>query len=304
MVSTSSAGEVAQCPVGSVPIQVVGEGGSSSVTTLPAATQSDFGIIGGGYPDFNAFVAAVTEHVAARLGKNKLCIDNAESRERSLLQFMHWKIRSGNNPPAPVTSLDARPSNGCRISSPWIDLAIERKPIPWIRAIVRWNERQFLADQAVLAGMLNVPPSVAKPLTNAEYGHFVSEYKKRELCQPTVKPLLDGENISSIKVYSTHSLFFCGPTEEPIAEPIEEYVPSDLLWLFRRFFSSGRGGYSAYIPKEIKEKNAEDYTKIVLALIDRCFASNDEANLQYDNILDIADLISLEQYKIDTPPIR
>jgi len=274
MVSTSSAGEVAQCPVGSVPIQIVGEGGSSSVTTLPAATQSDFGIIGGGYPDFNAFVAAVTEHVAARLGKNKLCIDNAESRERSLLQFMHWKIRSGNNPPAPVTSLDVRPSNGCRISSPWIDLAIERKPIPWIRAIVRWNERQFIADQAVLAGVKKVPPGVAKPLTMREYGRLDGEYSSLE-------------------------------QSERYGKLIEEHMPTDILWLLRNAkqrvpFSTQRPFFTSDYAKVAVKKGADSYTKLVLALIDRCFASNNGANLQYDNILDAADLLSLEQYKIDS----
>jgi len=42
------------------------------------------------------------------------------------------------------------------------------------------------------------------------------------------------------------------------------------------------------------------YTKLVIALIDRCFAA-DGADLHYNSILDAADLIPLEEYKIDTP---
>jgi hypothetical protein len=51
------------------------------------------------------------------------------------------------------------------------------------------------------------------------------------------------------------------------------------------------------------EKSAEGYTKIVLALIDRCFASpaSDSVGFYYDNILDVADPVLLKQYKIDTP---
>ncbi|MDR1351570.1 MAG: hypothetical protein LBJ59_12495 [Zoogloeaceae bacterium] len=53
-------------------------------------------------------------------------------------------------------------------------------------------------------------------------------------------------------------------------------------------------------------KGTEGYTRLVLALIDRCFASDEAtgAHLHYNNILDAADLIPLEQYKIDMPVRR
>jgi hypothetical protein len=44
---------------------------------------------------------------------------------------------------------------------------------------------------------------------------------------------------------------------------------------------------------KVTEKGAEGYTKLVIALIDRCFAS-DRAYLHYNSILDATDLISLE----------
>jgi len=158
--STSTAGGGSQCPVDTVPIQIVNEIRSGPEAILSTAKTSDSN------PHFGAFVTAVTEHVAARLARDKLCIDSANSKKRSLLQFkkrsllqfVNWPLdTSGNEPLAPVPSLlDARPSDGCRISSPWIDLAFERRPVPWIRAVVRWNQRQLLADQAMLAGARNV----------------------------------------------------------------------------------------------------------------------------------------------------
>jgi len=172
-----------------------------------------------------------------------------------------------------VPSLDVRPSGGCRISSPWIDLAFERRPVPWIRGIVRWNQRQLLADQAVLAGARNVPPGVAMPLRGSEYSHFAHEYESSEI------------------------------PPQPAAKSIEERVPPDLLWLFRRAWQSTRGPFEGYVNASMRkatEKGAEGYTKLVIALIDRCFAS-DGADIHYNSILDTADLISLEQYKIDTP---
>jgi len=265
--STSAAGGVSQCHVDTVPIRISNETRHSAVTTLSAAKISDSN------PHFRAFVTAVTEYVTARLDRNNICLNSAESKERSLLQFTHWRLFPGNNLPTPMQRLDAWPSGGCRISSPWIDLAFEQKPVPWIRGIVRWNERQLLADQAALAGAQNVPQDVAVPLTNSEISHFVAEYAHSEV------------------------------RREPAAKPVEERVPPDILWLLRRspqtttipFIGLVRGSMH-----NATEKSAEGYTKLVIALIDQCFTSG-KVDIRYNSILDVTDLIPLEQYKINTP---
>jgi hypothetical protein len=263
--STSTAGGVSQCPVGTVPIQVTDKAMHGPEIIISAAEVAD--------PHFRAFVTAVTAHVAARLARDKLCIGSADSKKRSLLQFVSWRLSVRENEPALLPSLDARPSGGCRISSPWIDLAFERRPVPWVRGVVRWNQRQLLADQAVLAGAPNVPTGLAMPLNNHEFIHFaLGEYASSEI------------------------------NNEPAAKPIEERVPPDLLWLFRRAWQSTRGPFSeeaAGAMDRAMGKGAERYTKLVIALIDRCFAS-DGADIQYSSILDVGDLIPLGQYKIDT----
>jgi hypothetical protein len=226
-------------------------------------------------------VAAVTERVNAQLAKNKLCVKSAESTDnmesaefnyRSLLQFVQWPLFMPYKyivPALPSTGWHGPPF--CRIYSPWIDLVVERKPVPRIFGIVRWNERQLLADQAVLDGAKNVPPGVVMPLSSSELGHFTSEYRKSA------------------------------------AKPVEERVPPDILWLFLRTWPYGikvsgfPGEESASMYRAV-EKGAEGYTKLVLALVDRCFApSASGKSLHYTNILDAADLIPLEQYKIDMP---
>jgi len=259
---------VPQCPVDAVPIQIVEMDRSGPVITLLSAAS-----IPDPHPlQYRSFVAAIVGHVAARLSEDKLCIESAESRHRSLLQFEF-------GPPwlethKPVQRLDAPPSSGCRILSPWIDLAFERKPVPWIRAIVRWNHRQFLADQAVLAGAKDVPPDVAMPLTGGEFRDFLSEYEAAGR--------------------------FPGPRRSE-TKPIEERVPPDILWLFRHTGGGtlpfGTSALGAMLTVEIK--NTENYTKLVIALIDRCFVS-DGASLHYSSILDVSDLIPLERYKIDS----
>lgn len=263
----STAGGVSQCPADEFPIQITSNIRTDPVTTLSAADMPS-------EPDARAFIRAVTEHVAARLAKDKLCIDGSDSKKRSLLQFLDWPLVT--TAPPSVPSLGAWPTGGCQITSPWIDLAFERKPVPWIRAVVRWNPRQLLADQAVLAGARNVPVGVAMPL---KYGEFW---------------------YGAAQDYANSEIF-----RVPTVKPIEERVPPDLLWLFRRsphITLTPFGDHALDTMRIVMEKNVERYTRLVTALIDHCFAS-DGTTIHYNNILDVADLISLEQYKI-TMPIR
>ncbi|MBL5862142.1 hypothetical protein JBO49_16110 [Serratia fonticola] len=260
---------VSPCPVDTIPIQIVNEVKSRPVTTLSEARISNT------YPHFRSFVTDVTKHIAARLSKENLCIDSADSQKQSLLQFVHWYVStSGNEPLGPVPSLGAtRPSKGCRISSPWIDLTIERGPVPWVRGVVRWNQRQLLVDQAMLAGARNMPKGLAMPLKSREFNQFALDYADTEILR------------------------------QPAVKPVEERIPPELLWLFRRAWQSTLASFGSGAQNSMEkamEKGAESYTKLVIALVDRCFDS-DGADIQYNNILDVAGLISLEQYKIDTP---
>lgn len=260
---TSTAGGISQCPADTIPIQITYGARQDSATTLSAARISDSN------PHFRTFVTAVTEHVTDRLAQENLCTDNTDSKEQSLLHFVNWPLTvSENKPIAPMPSLAVQPSGGCRISSPWIDLAFEREPVPWVRGVVRWNDRQLLADQAVLAGARNVPTGLAIPFLASEFRHFAHYYADSEILG------------------------------KPVVEPVEERIPPDILWLFRHSWQS------TYVPFEgdmdkVFERNAAGYTKLVIGLIDRCFDS-DGGSIQYNSILDVADLISLEQYKIDT----
>jgi hypothetical protein len=278
--SAGTAGDVSSCSVDTVPIQVMTPGHSSE--TMRSAAE-----ITNALPHFRAFVTAITEHVAARLDEDKLCIHGAEKMHsaewstRSWFQFLCWPLIMHRDYLVPrMDSSGASSPPSCRITSPWIDLVLDRRPVPVIRGIVYWNERQLLADQAVLAGASNVPPGMAMPLKPDELGHFIGEYRRSEIHR------------------------------RPTAKPVEERVSPDILWLLRRTWPS-TGGQTTPFPSPVivrgsmyraTEKGAEGYTKLVLALIDRCFASDGASlRLHYNGILDAADPILLEQYRIDTP---
>jgi hypothetical protein len=274
-VGTSTAEGVSSCTVDTVPIQFTTPGRGGTMRSV--AEISD------GLPYFRAFVTDVTKHINARLAKDKFCIngvdsmksmDSARRENRSLLQFVRWPLIIGHEYIVP-----AMPSTGwhggtlCRISSPWIDLAVEQKPVPQIVGIVRWNERQLLADQAALAGAKNVLLGTVMPLSPSELGYFTSEVRR-----------------------------------ESAAKPVEARVPPDILWLLHSWV--GTEERSTAVPfigivsgsmHRVTEKGAEGYTKLVITLIDRCFASDGKTELYYSNILDVIDPVLLKQYKIDTP---
>jgi hypothetical protein len=280
-VGTSAAGEVSPCSY-EVPIQIIVPSTNGfKIKTSAAEVDPEH---------FRAFVTAVTKHINSRLTRDKFCITSAKNMEnigiageehRSLLQFVRWPLFMDSEYIVPL-----QPYTGwhgdtiCRLSSPWMDLTIERKPVPQIVGIFRWNERQLLADQAVLAGAKNVPLNMAMPLMPSELGHFMSEYE-----------------------HADEELFYSRKLGKPAPKPIEERVPPDLLWLLRPSGGGGRRPFIGHVTgamDKAAEKSAKGYTKLVLALIDRCFAApSGKENLHYTNILDAADLIPLEQYKID-----
>ena len=272
---TSMAENLSTCPVDTVPIQILNKRGDNSATTLSAAGKYGFT----GNPSFNAFITAVTEHLAAKLAQEKLCLNSAESQERSLVKFayLYFTVPEDDQRLAAVRTLEALPSDVCRISSPWIDIAVERGPVPSVRAIVRFSERQFLTDQAVLAGAQNVPPGAPMPLTSEEYTRYFSAFAKSDMYR-------------SVIIYTG-----------PKIENIEKIVPPDLLWLLSNARFDGFRGEPGPTMRCVVDLGAESYTKIVTGLIDQCFTSDGATTRQYRGVLDVADLVSIEQYKLDMP---
>jgi len=266
---TGLAEDASPCPADAVPIQFIYLK-EQPVTTLSMTKINSI------LPGFPSFVTVITKHVAAKLAQEKLCLNNDESNKHSLLQFVTMPISSG--PPVLVPPLESPSPSGCRISSPWADIVVERKPVPSVRGIFRYNERQLLADQAVLAGMQNVPTGVAIQLEPREF----ERYGDLEYASSEIRKL-------------------------PAKKPIEERVPPDLLWLFRRAWQNvdytyfpGAAGSSM---KKAMATGSESYTKIVIRLIDRCFESEGE-DINYNSILDVDDPELLEQYKIVTSIIE
>lgn len=266
--SASHAAGPSACPTNKVPVQIVSERSTDLDPQLAAAK------ISAPHLPLHTFIKGVTQHISTRLAASKLCIDSAESKKRSLLQFVNMPLVYLYKPVAsPSLTLPAKSSADCRITSPWIDFAMGRSPTPWVRAVVRWNERQLLVDQAILAGMPNVPPGVPKQLRHDEFASFATMYH---------------EDIKS-QVGVAKKRF-------------DERIPPELLWLFLRslqltpvepFFMNADSAMSVAM-----KKGRDGYTNLVAGLIDQC-TDSDKSDIRYNNIGDITNPIVLKKYKID-----
>jgi hypothetical protein len=304
--NAAEAEDVPPCP-DTVPIQIMlpGDKIRLSAAEIPASLAR-----------FRAFVDTVSKHIDARMVENKLCINRAKDREsmrdagwdkRSLLQFVHWPLFMSNDYIVPAMASPQYSGPKCWISSPWIDLLVYRgekhpsdrsdqQPIPQIIAIVYWNERQLLADQAMLSAAANVPLNRTMPLSPNELDHFIREYERNVSLHRTL-PLSPGELGHFIREYERSELL-----GKVAAKPIEERVPPDLLWLLRRS-RQGSPFTNAVHDAMDKVTEREGHTRLVLALIDRCFASP-ASGVYHRSIADLTDPILLDQYRIDLRPLR
>ena len=266
--SASGATSAAECSRSSVPIRILDESVKPGTEIVSADRIDD--------PSYRTFVSSIIGHLSSQLAASGLCPDEKGEATTSELYFVRRPlVTSGEEALSPLPSRDAWPTSGCRIVSPWVEFAVERTPAPQIRGIFLWSERQMLHDQAVLAGARIVPAEPPAPLRRSTFERLAQDYADSEIRRMPASPAT--------------------------VQPLTDRIPPDLLWLFRHSWQSTRGPFSGAASGALRvavERVAGSYTEIVLALIDRCFASGAFSH-RYNSILDIADVISLEDYRID-----
>ena len=266
LINSSAAGEISGCPKNDIPIQIINQTTSGPVTFISEADISDPSPSIS--PHFRYFVTSITERIKTNLGKDNICVDT----NRSLISFVKWPltVRPNDELLSPSLPQNKRVASGCRITSPWIELVIERGQFPLVQGIVRWNQRQLLADQANLDAGRDVIVGLASPLGSKELAIFAEDFER-------------------------------SMTLEEQKNGIEDRIPPDIFWLFKHTAKSGFESYYMNVRGSVVSAqiiNADDYTKLVLALIDRCMNSGEEV-IEYKSIVDAHELIDVEQYKIE-----
>lgn len=83
---------------------------------------------------------------------------------------------------------------------------------------------------------------------------------------------------------------------------ISKRIPPDMLWLFQHAWQSTRGPFTELARAALADtigRAGPRYIELTKLLFDRCLAS-DAAEQRYASILDLADLIAFDRYRISS----
>lgn len=219
-------------------------------------------------PPFKNYVNIISRYIFDKIDE----IDNSSScRVQAELTFVYRPLISEGI--VPFNFKRTKFKNTRYLDSPWVKLSINKSPNLIVRAAFIWNERQFLFDQALMAG--------AK----------VS----------SIKPLLPlDENLSYRygKDYG-ESVIRARSEERATAQvSIEKRVPADLLWGFRKGTQGGRGGnFPDYPVIETVDLVFDKYVDIIKALLNRRFTS-ERIEQNYLSVLTLKDIYNIDLYRV------
>jgi hypothetical protein len=121
---------------------------------------------------------------------------------------------------APIALPSASDAAARQLLSPWVRLVLGPPPACAVHAIVHWNERQFLRDQALLAGAtvdLSAPPT---PLSEEAFARFAEDYAESVVREAAPE------------------------RREQALAALARRLPAELLWLFRHAPQSTRGPFA------------------------------------------------------------
>jgi hypothetical protein len=245
-------------------IRIIDDSVTSEVRSIEAVNDSYF----------KSFVASLTNYISTRFPNAGSCTENLDRGAMSSLTFVRLPLVTSDNNPfaAPPKLSPSFPGITCRLDSPWVKLAIRNSDKPLIQGVFTWNERQFLADQALLANPNLTLDSPLIPLSNRLFEKYAADYADSEILRSR-----SGK------------------------ASITERIPMDLLWLFRNSpqttfipFSSAARSSMNTMPKRM----AKNYINLTQKLFDRCFASAQKSEQRYETVLDLRNTISLDRYQI------
>jgi hypothetical protein len=227
---------------------------------------------------FKSFVTIISEHIRARAAAAPL-LENSKDEAEITASFVYWPlVAHGANSASTPPALDTDQTPGAaHLLSPWSHLAISKTPRLSVKAIFVWSERQFLVDQAFMAG--------ARPESSLRVARIEDKVFEKY-----------------VQDYADSVLLAASPEARAEAQAhMPERIPAELLWLFRQAWQSTFAPFSNGVRHALGtviERAAPGYTSLVETLVDRGFAAPGSEQ-RYDNVLDLGDVPALGAYKIE-----
>lgn len=217
---------------------------------------------------YEKFVVELVNHVKATLSNEAACDIYAPDPVKISLTFVerHFSVYENErerykNKSELTLKIDPSAINNfsCQLSSPWLDMTIQRSPSFEVVAVFNFEDRQFLIDQALLT-----------------YPHLAATFKR----QPLTDDLYDR---SEKEYYTLFNRFNSNSSTVPRPSPeTAKYIPIDLLWLFNHTLKDRAGIYEIH---RLVQARYLEYAEVVKALVSHCFASEESHNFKTINEL-------------------
>jgi hypothetical protein len=261
---------LAMCAQNSYEIHIIDESVTrQEILSVEAVTNSHF----------RSFITSIKHHVLSKFPGAVSCQENLDNKPKIELVFVRLPlVTSENRPIAPAPSPDASRSDViCRLDSPWAKLTVNRAERPLVRGVFIWNERQFLLDQALMAGAQASFGTAPVPFNESVFDKFIQDYTNSVLLAPSPE---------------ARNMALTG---------VAKRLPPEVFWLFRRSPQSTRGPFTGFVMSALSTTIARanpQYTALTKVILNRCFASR-RTEERYESVLDLKNLFPIDKYRID-----
>jgi hypothetical protein len=235
--------------------------------------------------EFMQYVDKVSEHVLTSI---RALPEYCTMRPSSSIDmvFAYTPLNRRMNRHFIIPAKRSKLSNDYTLDSPWANFSLgngEDKKFQFY-GLFNWNQRQLLADQAMLDEAKNLPP--AEPLEGLALMDGVQDKKTFVgYCS----------DYRSVK-YSGNTIY---PTDaekqKATAENIKK-IPADILWLCKRVSDEALGGDEPI--HRFQKKVISHYVDLNKSLLNEFFREGSSKKTQFSNINDITEIYNTKPYNI------
>ncbi len=189
-----------------------------------------------------------------------------------------------------------RYEQGKTLSSPWIQVSSGQGCK--LSIAVLWNNRQFIADQAILNQVGSVPAGIVTSERDPTAYYLPHEYNRLVILLEEFETMFPGETVAKESSPELRN------QQERVISVIKNRFPPEVIWWFSlidtNMYWTDSGVFVDMLfqnDKKLADHVAKMQTVLLPALVSRFFSEKRETEV-IDSILDVGGLIDLDSYRI------
>jgi hypothetical protein len=226
---------------------------------------------------FQQYVTNVSQIFSRRISHISPCKQVANAKPQVKLIFVYRPLTSDGIAPFDFERHKRDPVRP--LDSPWVKIAINKSPNPFIQAVFIWSARQYLLDQALLSGMSASSTKSPLPL---ELDTFINYGDKH------------------FEMYGSMGISRTPAKLAAVEATLARLLPADILWLFDDSLVTRNNmmedGSIRATEFDLEQIGHGGYIELTNRLIDNFFAS-EKTESRYESIIDLQDKIDIGNYR-------